>query len=86
MSFYLSLSQAAVRLGLTKDEIVRRRCACPPEPDATIGSIGGWLPETLDAWDKIIPGPGAASKRGGLLVSTLAKPANAVVPSKRTRA
>lgn len=63
MHIYLSLTEAAVRLGLTKDGVIRRLRTYPLEPDAMIGSTRGWLPETLDAWDKTIPARGVPAAR-----------------------
>ena len=53
---YLSTTQVAQRLGITRAAVSKYRL---PEPDATIGAIRGWLPETIDQWDADRPGRGA---------------------------
>ena len=45
---YLSISEVAQRLGITRGAVIRYNL---PEPDATIGTTRGWLPETIDIWD-----------------------------------
>ncbi|MFJ4761645.1 helix-turn-helix domain-containing protein [Kocuria marina] len=62
MLVFLSVTEAAARLGLTRDGLIRRLRAYPLEADAMIGTTRGWLPDTLDAWDKTIPGPGPAPR------------------------
>jgi len=45
---YLSISEVSERLGVTRANVHRR--ADLPDPDAMIGAIRGWLPETVDQW------------------------------------
>jgi hypothetical protein len=44
---YLSRAEVAERIGVKPDTLGRYRL---PEPDATIGTVRGWLPATIDAW------------------------------------
>lgn len=53
---FLSTTEAAEFLGITKAAFLKRRPA--PPADAMIASYRGWTKETLRAWDKTIPGPG----------------------------
>ena len=55
MTVYLSRSEVAARIGVKPDTLSRYKL---PEPDATIGSVRGWLPETVDAWNAQRPGKG----------------------------
>lgn len=63
---YLSTTGFAERLGI-KPETLRSylKQGRLPEPDALIGAPGnihavrGWLPETIDEWNKNRPGRGA---------------------------
>ena len=52
---YLSLAQVERHLGLGRGALSRAKM---PEPDSVIGrgTVRGWLPETIDAWDR--PGQG----------------------------
>lgn len=52
---YLSTSEMAERLGLVSRGSLPKNL---PEPDALIGSIRGWLPETVDEWQRNRPGRG----------------------------
>lgn len=45
---YLSRPEVAERIGVKPDTLNRYRL---PEPDAVIGRLKGWLPETIDAWN-----------------------------------
>ncbi|WP_197281001.1 helix-turn-helix transcriptional regulator [Microbacterium sp. No. 7] len=56
---YLSPKEVAERIGV-EPETVRTYAARGrmPEPDATIGFIKGWLPETIDEWAASRPGQG----------------------------
>ncbi len=57
---YLSRGEIADRLGLSVGTITAYdRRGYMPEPDATIGRVYGWLPETIDAWQADRPGRGA---------------------------
>lgn len=47
MPHYLSRAEVAERIGVRPDTLGRYRL---PEPDATIGNVRGWLPETIDDW------------------------------------
>lgn len=49
---YLSRPQVAERLGITRGTIGRYRL---PEPDAFIGTLPGWMVETIDAWNAARP-------------------------------
>lgn len=53
---YLSLTDIAKRRGVQRTSMSRYTL---PEPDATVGSTRGWLPETVDEWEKSLPGKGA---------------------------
>lgn len=48
---YLSASEAAKFLGITRDGFYKRT---PPPPDVLIGAIKGWSKDTLRAWDATI--------------------------------
>lgn len=52
---FLSVQEAAEHLGITRQAFTRRTL---PVPDAVIGKHVGWLPETLEKWDKNYPRPG----------------------------
>lgn len=53
MQKFLSASEAAQRVGITRESLYKRPNW--PAPDAMIGDRKGWLPETIDTWDKTIP-------------------------------
>ncbi|MFC0314465.1 helix-turn-helix transcriptional regulator [Gordonia phosphorivorans] len=64
---YLSQRQVAAHIGVEPSTLSRYRL---PEPDVTIGPVNddgtlprgtvrGWLPETIDAWNAARPGRGA---------------------------
>ncbi|NHI16887.1 helix-turn-helix transcriptional regulator [Microbacterium excoecariae] len=55
MTAYLSRKQVAERLGVAPASLSRYKL---PEPDATIGDVRGWLPDTIDAWNESRPGSG----------------------------
>ncbi|AAN07946.1 helix-turn-helix DNA binding protein [Mycobacterium phage Avani] len=49
---YLSITEVAERTGLALNT-VKAYSQVPgrlPEPDAIVGRVKGWLPETIDAW------------------------------------
>jgi predicted DNA-binding transcriptional regulator AlpA len=49
---YLSVTEFADRAGLSRNTI-KAYAMVPgriPEPDAMVGRVKGWLPETVDAW------------------------------------
>ena len=52
---YLSRSEVAELIGVKSATLSRFKL---PEPDAYIGPIQGWLPETIDAWSTDRPGRG----------------------------
>ncbi|WP_208317133.1 XRE family transcriptional regulator [Canibacter zhoujuaniae] len=52
---YLSTTDIADRLGITAGAIRHYKL---PEPDAMIGRVRGWLPETVDDWNENRPGRG----------------------------
>lgn len=57
---YLSTSEVAGRLGYTTNTIKSYGAkGLLPDPDALIGTVRGWLPETIDAWNAARPGRGA---------------------------
>lgn len=65
-TFYLSSRGVAERIGVTNNTISGYlQQGRLPKPDALIGSpdsdrpIRGWLPETIDEWNKNRPGRGA---------------------------
>lgn len=49
---YLSVTEVADRAGLSPNSIKQysQHPGRLPEPDAMIGRVRGWLPETIDAW------------------------------------
>lgn len=52
MQIYLTVSEVADRAGLSRNT-VRSYAKIPgrlPEPDAMVGRVQGWLPETIDDW------------------------------------
>jgi hypothetical protein len=49
---YLSRAEVAERIGVKPDTLGRYKL---PEPDAVIGNVRGWLPRTIDAWDRARP-------------------------------
>ena len=57
---YLSMTEVAERLGITKGALARYRL---PEPDVRIGRTRGWLPETIDRWNAQRPGRGVGGGR-----------------------
>jgi len=57
---YWSYSDVAKRLGITTGSLGRANL---PEPDAMIGSIRGWRPETIEAWIPTRPGRGVGGGR-----------------------
>lgn len=57
---YLSLTEVADYLGITKGALARYKL---PEPDATVGKARGWLQETIDQWNANRPGKGAGAGR-----------------------
>lgn len=52
---YLSRAEVAARIGVKPNTLSRYRL---PEPDALIGTVRGWLPDTIDRWHKSRPGRG----------------------------
>ncbi|NEG89800.1 helix-turn-helix transcriptional regulator [Bifidobacterium aerophilum] len=57
---YLSLTEIAQRLDVTKGALARYRL---PEPDALTGTTRGWLPETIDQWNAQRPGKGGRPRK-----------------------
>lgn len=53
---YLSTSEFAARIGVHRHTLTKYKL---PPPDALIGTVRGWLPETVDAWQARRPGRGA---------------------------
>lgn len=53
---FLSAGQFAQRIGVKRSTL--NRYLLPP-PDAVIGEIRGWLPQTIDAWQARRPGQGS---------------------------
>lgn len=60
MIHYLSRTEVAERIGVQPSTLGRYKL---PDPDATVGSTRGWLPETVDAWNAARPGKGAGAGR-----------------------
>jgi len=60
---YLNLKEIAERIGVKQTSIGGYKL---PEPDALIGDVRGWLPETIDAWNASRPGRGrwSANREG----------------------
>lgn len=60
---YLNTTEVAARIGVTRATVSKYTL---PEPDAMIGPMRGWLPETIDAWHAGRPGSGrwSGSDRG----------------------
>lgn len=66
---YLSMNGVAKRLGISPTTVkTYYRDNRLPEPDAQIGTDRGkrmgWLPETIDAWNKNRPGHGGRPPSG----------------------
>lgn len=57
---YLSTTDIAARLGITRAAVSKYGL---PEPDAVIGTVRGWLPETIDGWEQRRPGQGARTDK-----------------------
>ncbi len=57
---YLSMTEVAERLGVTKGALVRYKL---PAPDVIVGKARGWLPETIDQWNASRPGRGVGGGR-----------------------
>ncbi|NYI25824.1 hypothetical protein [Aeriscardovia aeriphila] len=55
---FLSVKEVSERIGVKNAAQYKL-----PEPDATIGSTRGWLPETIDYWRAHMPGQGAGGGR-----------------------
>lgn len=59
---YLAGTQVAARLGIQpatwRAYVARQQC---PPADVWVGDIPGWLPETIDGWQR--PGQGARTDR-----------------------
>ena len=60
MKRYLSLTEVARRLGVTKGALARYRL---PEPDVLVGSIRGWSEQTIDEWNAARPGHGGRPRK-----------------------
>ncbi|TDP94619.1 hypothetical protein EDF62_1040 [Leucobacter luti] len=56
----MSVKELAERIGVKPATAARYKL---PEPDAFIGDVRGWLPETVDAWHAARPGKGAGAGR-----------------------
>ena len=57
---YLSMTEVAQRLGITKGALARYKL---PDPDALVGKARGWLPSTIDEWNAKRPGRGVGGGR-----------------------
>ncbi|MBW3090422.1 hypothetical protein [Bifidobacterium miconisargentati] len=55
---YLGVKQVGERLGVKNAAAYKL-----PEPDAYIGDTKGWLPETIDEWNRNRPGRGVGGGR-----------------------
>lgn len=57
MIHYLGVGEFADRLNLSRNTInTYGRNGKLPNPNATIGEIRGWLPDTIDEWNRRRPG------------------------------
>lgn len=69
---YLSMTEVAERLGITKGALARYRL---PDPDVVVGKARGWREETIDRWNASRPGRGVGGgrprKNGGYNTSRL---------------
>lgn len=52
---YLTRGEFAERIGVKSDTLKRYNL---PKPDAIVGTMRGWLPETIDKWNASRPGRG----------------------------
>lgn len=59
---YLSRPEVAERIGVKPDTLNRYTL---PEPDAYIGQLKGWLPETIDGWNEARPSRSSIYARMG---------------------
>ncbi|MBT1182098.1 hypothetical protein JS531_09100 [Bifidobacterium sp. CP2] len=57
---YLSVTEVAARIGVKNASAAGYNL---PEPDAIIGRTRGWLPETIDEWNRNRPGRGVGGGR-----------------------
>ncbi|WP_295729086.1 AlpA family transcriptional regulator [uncultured Bifidobacterium sp.] len=57
---YLSLTDVAERLGITKGALARYKL---PQPDVLVGRARGWSEKTIDAWNASRPGRGVGGGR-----------------------
>ena len=57
---YLSLTDVAERLGITKGALARYKL---PQPDVLVGHARGWSEKTIDAWNAARPGRGVGGGR-----------------------
>lgn len=57
---FLSVKELAARIGVQPGTASTYKL---PDPDALIGDVRGWLPETVDAWNAARPGKGAGAGR-----------------------
>jgi hypothetical protein len=53
---YLNRAEVAERIGVKPDTLSRYKL---PPADAMTGGVRGWLPETIDTWQRQRPGRGA---------------------------
>lgn len=60
MKRYLSLTEVAQRLGVTKGALARYKL---PEPDVLVGSIRGWSEQTIDDWNAARPRHGGRPRK-----------------------
>lgn len=58
---YLSSSEVAERIGVVPGALGRYKL---PEPDVLVGRARGWLPETIDEWQRNRPGRGNWKETG----------------------
>lgn len=62
VAVYLSRPEVAELIGVQRTTL--NRYQLPPH-DAMIGSLKGWLPETIKAWNESRPGRGRWGARAG---------------------
>ena len=58
---YLSMTEVAERLGITKGALARYRL---PDPDVVVGKARGWREDTIDQWNAPTPRPQVSAEEG----------------------
>jgi hypothetical protein len=57
---FLSRPEVARKIGVKPDTLNRYEL---PKEDALIGTLKGWLPETIDIWNRARPGKGNRKRK-----------------------